>query len=476
MTESTGTPPADATTPPPAPGPPPGGPTPSGPTPSGPTPGGPTSRGADQLWDVLRRSGVRRPLDDRWLGGVCSGVARRLGIDPVLLRVLLAASLLLGGVGLVAYGLALVLLPDHDGRIELERASRGDLTGTAVGAVALVVLAVVTPSPWGLFAGGDLVSGGDVVGAIVVGTLLLVGLALLPQLRGLVDKATGPSPQPGQTWAGQSAWASETDWTSWTGGGTTTTAATADGNPGSGSTAWAAPATTYGRSSYGAPPAPRPPRPVRAGRKGPGPALSAAATGAAVVAAGAAWLVADAGLVEGRPAVLAACAALVVLGLVLVGLGVAGRRDGGVGFTTFLVLLAVVAALLVPSWRTSQVAGERTWAPDDVREARLGGSVGLGDGYLDLSGLEDLPSGAAVEVPVRVGIGELTVLVPEGMDVRVDAGAVVGGTRVGEDGTGDGESDGGLALDRRLLDADDPQVVVDAFVGIGTVVVLEVEQ
>ena len=91
--------------------------------------------------------------------------------------------------------------------------------------------------------------------------------------------------------------------------------------------------------------------------------MSAAATGAALVAAGAAWLAAQADLLPGRPVVLAACAALLVLGAVLVGLGVAGRRDGGVGFTTFLVLLGVVAVLLVPSWRTTQLAGERTWAP-----------------------------------------------------------------------------------------------------------------
>lgn len=81
------------------------------------------SQGLDQVWEGLRRTGIRRPRDDRWFGGVCSGTARRIGVDPVLLRVALVLLLLLGGAGVVAYAAALVLLPDEDGRIELERAA-----------------------------------------------------------------------------------------------------------------------------------------------------------------------------------------------------------------------------------------------------------------------------------------------------------------------------------------------------------------
>ncbi len=494
-----------------------------GTTGAAPAPGASRPRGFEQLWDAMRRSGIRRPVDDRWLGGVCAGTARRLGVDPVLIRVALAAALLLGGVGIVAYAVALVLLPDTDGRIELERASWGELTGTTVGAVALLLLALVVPSPWTLVGGGELVDGGELVGVVVLGTLLLVGLALLPKLREAVDRRSAP--QAAAAWSadgsacastatageryGASAWPPADEPGSGegpsdearsgygtpgyggsgyggsgygaaaygtSGYGTSGYGTSGYGTSGYGTSGYGRPVRPVRRSAYGPPPAPRPPRPVRARRRGPGPAVSAAVTGCALVAAGAAWLVVWAGLVPGRPAVVAACAALVVLGGTLVGLGVAGRRDGGVGFTTAVVLLVVGAVLLVPSWQTAQLAGERTWTPSTASEAGRGGSVGLGEGTLDLTALTDLTDlrgGAPVRVPVRVGIGELTVLVPDDLDVRVDAGVLVGSTVLGEDGSGNELS--GVAVDRRVVDATDPQVLVDARTVLGTVRVLQVD-
>lgn len=449
-------------------------------------------QGFQQVWDAMRRTGVRRPVDDRWLGGVCSGTARRLGIDPVLARVLLVALTLLGGVGLFAYAVALVLLPDHDGSIELERASYGDLTGTTVGAVALLLLAVVVPGPWDLLTGGPVVDGRELVGGLVLGTLLLVGLALLPKAREAAERSAGRPP------AG-TGWTSGPSPATTSGAGSGSTAYVPPGAatrppPGYGG-AYAPPAPggtppsygppspggppTYGRPGYGPPPPSRPPRPPQPQRKGPGPAVSAAATGTALLAAGAAWLAADQGLVDGRATVVAAVAALTVLGVVLLVLGLAGRRDGGVGGTAFLALVLTAVVLLVPSWRTTQLAGDASWSPAGgattvAASAARGGSLGLGDGTLDLSGLADLPEGAAVEVPVRVGIGELEVLVPEGMDVTVRASMLVG-TTVVDDGVRPVEDHPGIAATSTLLRAEHPQVVVDARVLVGSVRVVEVE-
>lgn len=464
MSETTGTPP-----------------TPPGPDPTdGPTPG-PTAptrpHVLQQTWDAMRRSGIRRPLDDRWLGGVCSGVARRLGVDPVLIRVTVVALTLIGGFGVLAYALALVLLPDADGRVELERASHGELTGTTVGAVGLVLLAIVVPGPWDVLRGASLVQGGELVGALVVGTLLLIGLALLPKLREQLERsaaarpstpaygapAAGPTPG-AESWYGQSY-------------DPATTYRTPTWTPTYGSPSAAYGATTPSNGptppAYGPPPAPRPPRPPRAVRRGPGPGISAAATGLALVAAGAGWLAGQLDVLDGRPAVLAACAALAVLGLFIVGLGIAGRRDGGVGGTAFLVLLVVAAVLMVPSWRTTILAGDAFWQPGTEARAEQGGTLGLGDATLDLSGLVDLPPGADVQVPVRVGIGELEVLVPEGMDVSVRAAALVGST-ARDDGF-DVDEVGGVGVERWLVRVDDPQVVVDARALVGSVRLVEVD-
>lgn len=51
---------------------------------------------------------------DSVLGGVCGGLARYLGVDPRLLRIAAAALALSGGVGVIAYILAWVIIPEAD--------------------------------------------------------------------------------------------------------------------------------------------------------------------------------------------------------------------------------------------------------------------------------------------------------------------------------------------------------------------------
>ena len=54
---------------------------------------------------------LRRDRGDAVIGGVCAGLGRRLGIDPIVLRVVFIAATAAGGLGLIAYGLAWALLP-----------------------------------------------------------------------------------------------------------------------------------------------------------------------------------------------------------------------------------------------------------------------------------------------------------------------------------------------------------------------------
>jgi len=55
--------------------------------------------GMDRIFGALRGLGIRRRTDDKWIAGVCSGLADRMGIDPVIVRAALVLLSLLGGGG-----------------------------------------------------------------------------------------------------------------------------------------------------------------------------------------------------------------------------------------------------------------------------------------------------------------------------------------------------------------------------------------
>ncbi len=60
---------------------------------------------------------LRRPLDDRIVAGVCSGIGRYLGVDPVLIRVGFAVlTVLTWGTALLAYPVMWFLMPEEPRR------------------------------------------------------------------------------------------------------------------------------------------------------------------------------------------------------------------------------------------------------------------------------------------------------------------------------------------------------------------------
>lgn len=58
---------------------------------------------------------VRRSRRDRVLGGVCGGVGRNLNVDPILLRIAAVALALSGGLGVPAYVVAWIAIPEEAG-------------------------------------------------------------------------------------------------------------------------------------------------------------------------------------------------------------------------------------------------------------------------------------------------------------------------------------------------------------------------
>jgi phage shock protein PspC (stress-responsive transcriptional regulator) len=56
-------------------------------------------------------NGLQRSRHDRWLGGVCGGLARSTGITSWFWRLMLVLLVLFGGTGLFLYALMWVLVP-----------------------------------------------------------------------------------------------------------------------------------------------------------------------------------------------------------------------------------------------------------------------------------------------------------------------------------------------------------------------------
>jgi phage shock protein PspC (stress-responsive transcriptional regulator) len=55
-----------------------------------------------------------RPRDDRWIAGVCSGLGRRYGVSPNVVRLLFVLSTILPGPQFVVYLVLWILMPDDD--------------------------------------------------------------------------------------------------------------------------------------------------------------------------------------------------------------------------------------------------------------------------------------------------------------------------------------------------------------------------
>ncbi|MGQ7297279.1 PspC domain-containing protein [Quadrisphaera sp. KR29] len=420
----------------------PAGAGPTGPAPTAPGPAGAHGAPRTAFWDWLARLDLRRS-DERWLGGVAAGVADRLGIDPVLLRVLVVVVSLLGGAGLVLYAAAWLLLPDRAGRIEARALVGGEVSAAALLALGLVAVATVVPDPWSWAVDGQVVTGGDVVALVVVGVALVVAVALLPRL--VPVSAGGVRPDGG---------------------------------------------AVRGPGSHGARSAP--PRAQQAAV----PAwLTCAVLGLGLLAGAATWLAArpealrslglggwralGAGqevLTTPQVVALAVGAGTAVLAVALLAAGLAGRRGDGLGFWAVSGATTALLALGVPPGADVRAVGDVDWRPLTAAQAERGFASWAGDSTLDLRALTDDPAatGRTVRVELRHGFGDARVVVPAGAEVEVRTGGVIGAvvTR-GEGWTTRGREDGFFTSTTSTAtpvaggDAEAVRLLVDARTAIG---------
>ena len=126
-----------------------------------------------------QRNGPRRLLrsrDDRVIAGVAGGLGRYFDVDPVIVRIAFAVTVLFGGLGIVAYIAAAIFVPADDGTGAPAPRGRADGLIRVLGVTALAIVA--------LFGFGALVGAAAFVtglgyGLIVAGAIVVIGLALV---------------------------------------------------------------------------------------------------------------------------------------------------------------------------------------------------------------------------------------------------------------------------------------------------------
>jgi phage shock protein PspC (stress-responsive transcriptional regulator) len=70
----------------------------------------------DPLQPLPKERGLRRSVRNRWIAGVCGGIAEWLGWDPTLVRVLYVLVSLFSAAfpGILIYVILWILMPESD--------------------------------------------------------------------------------------------------------------------------------------------------------------------------------------------------------------------------------------------------------------------------------------------------------------------------------------------------------------------------
>ncbi|WP_422933928.1 PspC domain-containing protein [Sinomonas sp. P47F7] len=439
--------------------------TPGGP--DAPGPGRPTGRAGSDFFGWIRSLGVTRG-SDRWAGGVASGLAHRWGVDPVLVRGLFIVATIFLGIGVLAYGVLWLLLPEPDGRIHVQEAMHGRWTAGMTGGLAASILGLGGARAGFWF--GEMRGAGPFWAIFWIGVVCLCVFSIArsrrvrrmaggPYSRGTFAGAPRSGDQfagersPGEPFPGAQDGPESTEWHSAGAPSADSPAAGAPGAPHrpyepaysgypgySGYPAGPRSAGPRGARPYGGPYGPyasRPygaPRPtaVKPHRRGPGGAFVAVVVGLAVLVAGGllALQLSGATVLDPSTGALWAIAAA-VMGLGILVAGLLGRTGGILSF--FAVVALIAAAVTQPAYALSRPRGAVNLAPATVQQATSGYSLTGASGQLDLRQLDTsgpLPSEATV--PVNATMSQLEIKIPKNVPVRVQADATMSNVQFGD--------------------------------------------
>jgi phage shock protein PspC (stress-responsive transcriptional regulator) len=503
---------------------------PTNPTPTGPPhPPGASGPAAGPLPPTSARPPLRRRPEGRLLGGVATGIADHLDVDVVIVRIVFVVlTVVTNGLGLVAYVLGWIFIPEADPR-EVPAAQVAHRSAAVDGgrdAVFWIGVGLLVVGVLALF-GGPLSSGGWLGGPFgrdLIWPIVLIAFGFALWRAG--DRPTSatpfsPPPVPPSTSSGTPSGAP----TSSTSPGvmpetssampaaaglarTTEPIMTTDTTPRPGAYPDAEPSapadveppapvvgdgggsptrpmdTASGMGAAGmVPPPPPPAPPTEPAGSGPswtpppapkreGSLLTRITIGLALVTAGVLWLLhAAEAIVLGPGQVLAA--ALLVLGLGLIVGAFVGRGRWLILPGMLLVPIVLFTVVAFPNgWQSwdlddGQAVGERTESPATLDQLQESYQLGAGELSLDLTGLgPDLARAGETTLRVQVGAGQIRIDLPDGVDLEVTGR--VGAGKVDVLGvTGEG-----LGVNRTAERAPDDargRLIIDAQVGFGEI-------
>ena len=193
---------------------------------------------------------------------------------------------------------------------------------------------------------------------------------------------------------------------------------------------WNGPAGPTGPRQW----APAPPPAPRATReRGPGAAIMGVVTALTLLVLAGLLYSERMGWFHGPVALTTLTAGLALLGVAIVVTGLRGRRAGGVTALAVIGLLVAMPMTAAADWDGADLrwvggapVGDVSQTPTSVDVAEDGFRLGAGDATIDLT---DLPlSGDRVDVPIRVGVGSLLVILPA--DVSATAHVEIGAGEV----------------------------------------------
>ncbi|GAB2465902.1 PspC domain-containing protein [Streptomyces incanus] len=363
----------------------------------------------------------RRDRRHQMLGGVCSGLGRQCDMDPVIFRITLAVLSATGGVGLIFYGFAWLLVPyEGEEENEIRRLLTGRVDGHTLAAILFALVGC------GVFL--TMLNNGGVLSFAVMLSLLLAGAGYWSRQRGtpspdpLAAQAAAdapPEPQAPPVPAAFSSWWRDPivkDGTHIGGTGYLW-------GPRGSRDPDIASVINVRLDPHSSARDDSPTQHRAANPRGPrwiGGWIFLLALLAAGLGTGLTW--------EQQPLGTSlqtglACA-LAVFGIGLAVSAFLGRTGAG------SILLAVITAgLLAASSAVPKDIGTEwmrtTWEPASVAQIRPVYDLGSGTGTLDLSKVR-VPAGETVSTRADVGVGRIHVIVPEGVTVKLSINVGVG--------------------------------------------------
>lgn len=374
---------------------------------------------------------LARDPERRGVSGVCTGLGRYTGIDPVVYRVGFGLLVLAHGMGIILYIAAALLMPPHPGASsQIETFFRRWFDARAVLAIlgGLLCLGVLA----NLFGG---VSTDTVTAVMVFGMVLLVsharGVDLVGVARSVPELLAGHPPAPTPAHSGTAAAAGPVSLDK-------------DLSPGTGGRL---PEGMIDLAAYGSrpsagtlPPSPAAAMPGAAGAPYPGTAAepkrrspAASITLLAAMAAGAAMIPVARTQPAPDSSMLVFATALAVVGIGLIAGG--WLRTRGLATTGTVLTLALLTTSVAAEVPRNPKYGDIEWRPTDAGRSFQEYKVAIGRGTLDLTALP-VARGQRVTIDAGVTLGELSITVPHTVRVILDAKIMLGDLRIDQRTTG----------------------------------------